>query len=131
MTHSLTHNDTDNHNNTLSQIYYNIFISKFVPAATKYIGSTLVQAGITSPAVIEEVIQLTGASLVDEIAQVPGIAGNQTLYDAVIFAGQEAYAASYRYVYLASIAFGVVSTVSALFLGDISAFMDDHVAVVM
>lgn len=112
-------------------IYYNIFINKFVPYATEYIGGTLVQAGITSPEVITEVIQLTGAALPDEIKLIPGIAGNEALYDAVIRAGQVAYAASYKYVYLASIAFGVLSIICSLFLGDISAFMDDHVAVVM
>lgn len=112
-------------------IYYNIFINKFVPYATEYIGGTLIKAGITSPEIITEVIELTGAALPDEIKLVPGIAGNEALYNAVIRAGQVAYAAAYRYVYLASIAFGVISTICSLFLGDISAYMDDHVAVVM
>lgn len=112
-------------------IYYNVFINKFVPYATEYIGGALVRGGITSPEVIVEVIQLTGDALPDQIKLVPGIAGNEALYDAVIYAGQVAYAASYRYVYLVSIAFGAVSTICALFLGDISAYMDDHVAVVM
>ncbi|KAJ4416092.1 hypothetical protein N0V82_006936 [Gnomoniopsis sp. IMI 355080] len=112
-------------------IYYNIFLTKFTPYAIEYIGGTLVQANITSPAVIVEVIELTGAALPDQIKLIPGIAGNDALYDAVIRAGQEAYSASYRYVYLASIAWGCVSIIASLFLGDISAFMDDHVAVVL
>lgn len=112
-------------------IYYNVFINKFVPNAIHYIGGTLVMAGITSTAVIEEVITLTGAALPQEIALVPGIAGNTTLYNEVIYAGQVAYAESYKYVYLASIAFGIVSTICSLFLGDISSYMDDHVAVVI
>lgn len=112
-------------------IYYNIFLGKFTPYATEYIGGVLVQANITSPAVIMEVIELTGAALPDQIKLIPGIAGNDALYDAVILAGQEAYSASYRYVYLASIAWGCVSIIASLFLGDISAFMDDHVAVVL
>lgn len=112
-------------------IYYNVFINKFVPNAIHYIGGTLVMAGITSPAVIEEVITLTGAALPQEIALVPGIAGNTALYNEVIYAGQVAYAESYKYVYLASIAFGIVSFICSLFLGDISSYMDDHVAVVI
>lgn len=112
-------------------IYYNVFVNKFVPYATTYIGGTLYEANITSPLVIGEVIQLTADALPDQIKLVPGIAGNDALYDAVIYAGQVAYAASYRYVYLVSIAFGVISTICALFLGDISGFMDDHVAVVL
>lgn len=112
-------------------IYYNVFVNKFVPNADKYIGGALIAAGIDSPETIALVIQYTSDALPARIAELPGIAGNQTLYDEVIYAGQVAYAMSYQYVYLASIAFGVVSTVCALFLGDVSAYMDDHVAVVM
>lgn len=112
-------------------IYYNVFVNKFTPFATEYIGATLVQAGITSPEVIGEVVKLTGDALPAQIKLIPGIAGNDALYDAVIYSGQVAYAAAYRYVYLVSIAFGALSTICALFLGDISSYMDDHVAVVM
>lgn len=112
-------------------IYYNVFVNKFVPYATEYIGGVLVGAGVTDPAVIGEVIALTGDALPDRIKLIPGIAGNEALFDAVVYAGQVAYAAAYKYVYLVSIAFGVISTICALFLGDISAYMDDHVAVVL
>jgi hypothetical protein len=111
--------------------YYNIFISKFTPAAVHYIGGTLLKAGIKSPALIEETIVLTGASLLEEIAELPGIKGNEVLYQAVVKAGQLAYASAYKWVYYASIAFGGISIIAALFLGDISKFMDDHIAVVM
>ena len=49
----------------------------------------------------------------------------------VVYAGQLAYAEAYKYVYYVSIAFGGVSIIAACFLGDISKYMDDHVAVVM
>lgn len=111
--------------------YYNIFISKFKPAAIYYIGGTLQKGGIRSPQVIEEAILLTGASLLEEISLLPGIKGNEVLYQAVIKAGQIAFAEAYKWVYYASIAFGGVSIIAALFLGDISKYMDDHVAVVM
>ncbi|ROV98345.1 hypothetical protein VMCG_07155 [Cytospora schulzeri] len=112
-------------------IYYNIFINKFTPAAIQDIGGTLSSGGITSTETIAEVIELTGAALLDQIKQIPGIAGNEVLYDAVIKAGQVAFAEAYKYVYFASIAFGSISILAALFLGDISKYMDDHVAVVM
>ncbi|KUI55504.1 hypothetical protein VP1G_02904 [Cytospora mali] len=112
-------------------IYYNIFINKFTPAAIYYIGGTLYLGGIKSKEIVEEVIVLTGSALLEEIKQIPGIAGNEILYDAVIKAGQIAFAESYKYVYFASIAFGSISIFAALFLGDISKYMDDHVAVTM
>ena len=49
----------------------------------------------------------------------------------VVAAGQIAYAEAYKYVYYVSIAFGTISIIAACFLGDISKYMDDHVAVVM
>lgn len=109
----------------------NVFINKFTPAAVEYIGGALYSGGITSTETITEVIGLTGAALLSQIGQIPGIAGNQVLYDEVIQAGQIAFAEAYKYVYFASIAFGSISIIAALFLGDISKYMNDHVAVVM
>ena len=113
-------------------VYYNVFVNKFVPAATYYIGGTMsLELGITNVSYIEEAITLTGAALLQDLQLIPGIAGNETAYAMVVAAGQVAFAESYKYVYFASIAFGAVSIVAACFLGDINAFMDDHVAVVM
>ena len=89
------------------------------------------ELGITNASYIQEAIVLTGASLLDGLKEIPGIAGNQTAYEMVVYAGQIAYAESYKYVYLASIAFGCVSILAACFLGNIDKYMDDHVAVVM
>ena len=89
------------------------------------------ELGITDPKTIETVIALTSSALLDEIKLIPGIAGNATAYEIVVGAGQIAYAESYRWVYLVSIAFGGVSVIAACFLGNIEKYMDDHVAVVM
>ncbi len=89
------------------------------------------ELGITNKTLIGEAIVLTGASLLEGLKEIPGIAGNETAYNMVVAAGQLAYAESYKYVYLASIAFGVVSIIAACFLGNIDKYMDDHVAVVM
>lgn len=110
--------------------YYNVFVSKFTPNAIKYIGGTMYAYGITNETYIEEAITLTGASLLEEMKQIPGLA-NETVYQAVVAAGQLAYSESYKYVYLGSIAAGCVSIIAACFLGDISKYMDEHVAVVM
>lgn len=86
---------------------------------------------ITSPVLIKEAIELTGASLLEGLKEIPGIAGVPGAYEMVVGAGQLAYAESYVYVYYVSIAFGAVSIIAACFLGDISKYMDDHIAVVM
>lgn len=86
---------------------------------------------ITSPELIGEAIELTGASLLENLHEIPGIAGVPGAYELVVGAGQIAYAEAYKYVYYVSIAFGAVSIIAACFLGDISKYMDDHVAVVM
>ena len=80
--------------------------SKFVPAATTMIGGVMVEKlNITDPTIIGEVIGLTAASLINDIAEIPGIKGVPGAWEAVVLAGQLAYAASYKYVYLVSIAF--------------------------
>ena len=112
--------------------YYNVFVSKFTPNAIYYIGGAMqLELGIMDPKLIQEAIVLTGASLIEELKAIPGIAGNATAYEIVVTAGQIAFAESYKWVYLVSIAFGGVSIIAALFLGNIDQYMDDHVAVVM
>lgn len=89
------------------------------------------ELGITDVKLITEAIELTGASLIHELKLIPGIAGNETAYEMVVTAGQIAYAESYKWVYYVSIAFGVISILASCFLGNITKYMTDHVAVVM
>lgn len=91
----------------------------------------MTKLNITNATYIGEAIELTGASLLPELKKIPGIAGNDLAYEAVVQAGQIAFAESYKWVYYASIAFGGVSIIAACFLGDIEKYMDDHVAVRM
>ncbi|KAF2422081.1 MFS multidrug transporter-like protein [Tothia fuscella] len=114
-------------------VYYNVFYNKFVTYTSETIPVAMVKSGIKPDVkVIAEVIALTGQSLIDRIKEIPEIAAaSPEAYEAIILAGQEAYAHAYKYVYYVSIAFGVISIIAAAFLGDITKYMDDHVAVVM
>jgi len=113
-------------------VYYNVFYNKFVPAAIHNIGGAMVfKLNITNLAVITEAITLTGASLIEDIALLPGVKGVPGAEELIVAAGQIAYAEAYKYVYYVSIAFGSISIIAACFLGDISKYMDDHVAVVL
>jgi hypothetical protein len=109
-------------------IYYNVFVSKFKVYVVEQVGGAMVAIGVTNKTYIIDAIQLTGASLLPALKEIPGIAGNDTAYDIVVHAGQVAFAESYKYVYLASIAAGTISIIAACFLGDINKYMDDHVA---
>lgn len=87
--------------------YYNVFVNKFVPNAQHYIGGAMVtRLNMTSIPVITHAIELTGASLLEELHQLPGIKGSELAYQTVVKAGQIAFAESYKWVYLVSIAFG-------------------------
>ncbi|KAL6239566.1 hypothetical protein BDW75DRAFT_250411 [Aspergillus navahoensis] len=113
-------------------IYYNVFVNKFVPNAEHYIGGVMSrQLNITDVSLITKAIELTSSSLLEGLYEIPGIKGSQATYEAVVLAGQVAYAESYKWVYYASIGFGGVSILAACFLGNIANYMDDHVAVVM
>ncbi|KAI9873295.1 MAG: hypothetical protein M1823_007954, partial [Watsoniomyces obsoletus] len=80
------------------------------------------ELNITNETYIEQAIGYTGLSLIELLRTIPGIAGNDTAYEMVVRAGQVAYAESYKYVYLASIAAGCVSIIAACFLGNINKY---------
>ena len=109
--------------------YYNVFLSKFIPELSVKIALACYKNGIFDMEIIGHIAELTGASLLDEI--LPLVGNNVTIWNEVVLAGQEAYATAYPWVYYVSIAFGAVSIIASIGLGDISKYMDDHVAVVM
>lgn len=120
------------HASRLDEWELTVHVAKFVPAATYYVGGVMeTKLNITDVKVIGEAIVITGSSLLPALQELPGIKGVPGAYELVVYAGQLAYAEAYKWVYYVSIAFGGVSIIAACFLGDISKYMDDHVAVVM
>lgn len=109
--------------------YYNVFYKKFVPILTVKMVEACVANNITDIASITEIATLTGNSLLNEI--LPLVGGDRVVWERLVSAGQDAFAEAYPWVYYVSIGFGAVAIVASVFLGDIGAFMDDHVAVVM
>lgn len=111
--------------------YYNVFYNKFVPILSVSVPLAAIKAGVDNFTSVVLAAELTGSSLINEILYLPGVDGNLTKWNAIVLAGQEAYAEAYPYVYYTSIAFGAVAIIASAFLGDISKYMDDHVAVVI
>ena len=94
-------------------VYYNVFIHQFIPSATHYTGGVMTtKLNITSSALIEEAIHITGASLLPELQKIPGL-GNPQAYQMVVLIGQLAYAEAYKWVHLVSIVFGAVNIIAA------------------
>jgi hypothetical protein len=111
--------------------YYNVFYNKLVPKLSEGIAIALIKNNIFDIPTITQAVELTGASLLDQILELPKINGNVTVWNDVVLAGQLAYSEAYPYVYYVSIAFGAVAIIASLFLENISKYMDDHVAVVI
>jgi len=113
-------------------IYYNVFLNRFIYNATKVylIPVAYAKLNITNPKILAAIVGYTGEGLLEEMKTLPGV-NTEAKYQALVYAGRLTYAASYPVVYYVSIAFGVVATICSCFLGDISKYMDDHVAVGM
>jgi hypothetical protein len=111
--------------------YFNILSSHFVPAAKKHIAVTLLRGGVYNLTTIRQAIEMIASSKLEEIALLPGIAGNDALYEAVITGGKLVWMESYRVVYYATLVPGVISCLASCFLGDVGKYMDEHVAVTM
>lgn len=112
-------------------IYYNVFANKFKTQALEKVGGIMVgQMGVTNPYDFLAAITATSTSLLENLRQISSIGQNETAYQMVVTAGQLAYSESYTWVYYVSIAFGGVSIICSLFLGNIDKYMDDHVAII-
>lgn len=86
--------------------------------------AAMIQTGFKNATIIGAVIKLTGESLIEEISHIPAVREKgSVVLEKIIVAGQIAYSDAYKYVYLVSIAFGVISIIAAAFLGDIDQFM--------
>ena len=117
-------------------VYYNVFYNKFIGNAIDFIGGAMkTKLDITDPTAITQAIKYTSSSALENIKTIPAVANNSlgvdAAYQIIVVAGQTAYAESYQYVYLVSIAFGAVAIIASLFLKNINKLMDNHVAVVM
>lgn len=110
-------------------VYYNVFSNKLGPELARLVGGACIRSGITDGELIETVITLTATSLTEQIRALPEM--TEASWNLIVAAGQEAFANAYPWVYYCSIAFGGVSILASLFLEDVSAFVNDHVAVLV
>ncbi|KAK4145381.1 major facilitator superfamily domain-containing protein, partial [Dichotomopilus funicola] len=110
-------------------VYFNVFVQRLVPELYASLTVACARMGITDRKVVGEVIELTAVSLVREIRFLPGV--DEDIWAELVKVGQEVYARAYPWVYYCSVAFGGVSVVASLFLGDVSGLVDDTVVTVI
>jgi len=112
-------------------IYYNLFQSKFEKVALDTIVPATVNAGVYNYAdVVQIALDIAHSYFQKSVYNYREI-NTQEKYDSIVMAGRLAFAQSFPDVWWAALAFGLVSCIASLFLGDISRFMDDHIAVTL
>ena len=80
----------------------NVFAARFKGAVMTILAKACVENGITDEAEIVEIINLTSASMIDAIRQLPGVT-NDEIWNNIVYAGQVSYAYAYKYVYYVSL----------------------------
>ena len=120
-------------------VYDNVLFHKFVQSSTEIVAvDTIIGGGLvnyTGPAdliLVTELTTLAGNAQFAQLKQIlatdPRVIG-QNAYELIVLATREAWSLAYRWPYWVSIAWGSVCLVLSFFLGDISQFLDNHVAV--
>jgi hypothetical protein len=108
-------------------IFFNIFQDKLTARLPLYVGGAAIQAGLP-PQAAEAFV---GALLTDPHAaeSIPGV--SPIILQAAIYGKQLAYAESLRYVWWASISFGVAAMVAAILIPSTKKFQTNRIAVAL
>ena len=107
-------------------IYYNIFINKVTPKLPAYVGLFAVEAGLPLTSVKEFVTLFLTAPTELATTKIPGL--TPAVVQAAVVGSRWAYAESLKYVWYTSIAFGGLSIVACVLLGNISKYMTNRIA---
>ena len=105
-------------------IYFNIFINKLTPRLPAYVARYAVEAGLPATSAEEFVgVFLTAPANLTTVAGV-----NERIITAATLGTRWAYADSLKFVWLASIPFGVCAIIACCFIGSITKYMTNRVA---
>lgn len=112
-------------------LYYNRFLHEVTKNAYKDVVPAMVEAGVFSPTVIIDLVaNLTAVPFYEYAPNIPQLS-NSANYELVKEATVQCFSRSLALVFYITIAFGVPACVAAACMGDVSKFMDNHVAVVL
>lgn len=107
-------------------IYYNIFINKIKVNLPTYVGKSAVEAGL--PLKSAEVFVGLFLTAPEKLAtaQIPGL--TPAIVQAAVLGTRWAYSESLKYVWYTSIAFGGLSIIACVFLGNTAKYMTNRIA---
>lgn len=106
-------------------IYYNVFANKLNAKLPLLIGEFAVEAGLPLTSAEQFVVAILTAP--NSVSLVPGV--TPAVIEAAQMGSKWAYSESLAYVWYVSIAFGVVSIIACLFLGNIRPYLTHRIAV--
>ncbi|KAK5079858.1 hypothetical protein LTR24_008884 [Lithohypha guttulata] len=112
-------------------IYYNRFLAEITKNTYTYIVPAFVQVQYGNPELIEHMVEaLTSVPFREWATTVPPFPHADS---AAILqeAATQAFAHAFKLVYYITIAFGVPACIAAALMGDVSKYLDKHVAVVL
>ncbi|KAJ5818397.1 fungal trichothecene efflux pump [Penicillium riverlandense] len=110
-------------------IFYNLFTARLIEEGENKIIPAAMQVGITNLSILKTMPStLLAIPFSEYAASLPQI-NTPEKYDFLHHAIINAFGASFSKVYLVSIAFGATACIASWFLGDLTALMDDHIAV--
>ena len=110
-------------------LFYNRYTSELQANTLKHVGPIMAQLGVTDPLQVSGMMQiLTAIPFRQYAAMVPGLSA-EPVYSLLSKACIDAFGSTFKFVYLITIGFGVPACIAAGLLGDMSQYMDEHVAV--
>ncbi|KAL1956550.1 hypothetical protein VTO42DRAFT_7021 [Malbranchea cinnamomea] len=112
-------------------IFYNRFVNELTSKGINYLLPAVTQARwYDLEAIVEMMTALTSVPFKEYALTIPELR-DPAAYEAVREATVLAFSAALRLIYFITIAFGVPACIAAVFMGDVSKYMDHHVAVVL
>jgi hypothetical protein len=106
-------------------MYYNVFANKLNAKLPLLIGESAVAAGL--PLTLAEEFVIAYLTAPKSVSLVPGV--TPAVINAAEIGSRWAYSDSLVYVWYMSIAFGVLSIIACLFLGNIRPYLTHRIAV--
>lgn len=108
-----------------SSIYYNIFTSKLTAKLPALVAAYALEAGLPESSLVAFVTGFLATPPDPSIATLPGVTAE--VIAAATLGTRWAFADSLKFVFIASIPFGVLATVCSLFLRGLDKYMSNRV----